>query len=104
MFWCVIKISFASGMTFDRVVFYSFYLLGIVWLVSEIIDLVKGRTKGSRLTLLLGAALMAFGMLCRFMWWPGASMAMMLSYFVLSGGFIAELALEFRGKQEGSVE
>ncbi|GAB5417111.1 MAG: hypothetical protein Crog4KO_19770 [Crocinitomicaceae bacterium] len=104
MFWCAIKISFASGMTFDRIVFYSFFLLGIVWLVSEIIDLFKGRTKGHRLVLLIGGILLALQTYMRFKHMPMASLIMLLSWLVLSAGFIAELVLEFRGRQDGAKD
>ncbi len=93
VFWCGLSISFASGVTFDPLVYYLLFLIGIVWLIAEIIDLIKGRTRGHRLILLLGGALVGLQVVMRAEHLAGAVIAMMLSWMVLSLGFIIELIL-----------
>ncbi|MDB2656982.1 hypothetical protein N9Y60_02880 [Crocinitomicaceae bacterium] len=93
VFWCGLRISFASGVTFDPLVYYLLFLIGIVWLIAEIIDLIKGRTRGHRLILLLGGALVGLQVVMRAEHLAGAVIAMMLSWMVLSLGFIIELIL-----------
>ena len=90
VFWCGLRISFASGVKFEPIVFYALFLIGLVWLIMEIIDLFKGITRGHRLILLAGGALIGLQVVMRIERFPGASVVMLVSFLVTSVGFIAE--------------
>lgn len=95
IFYCAVKISFAAKVFFDSIVLYAFFLLGIIWFVSEIIDLFKGRTKGHRLILLIGASFLVLEMVFRLMHWPGAAVAGLLGMFIIVLGFIGAIVNYF---------
>lgn len=96
VFWCALQTSFASGVRFDRLVFYTFFLLGALWFILELIDLFKGRTKGYRLLLLFGGMLMGLRLVMRVFHYPGAAVIMVLAYMVVTVGFVSELVEKIR--------
>jgi hypothetical protein len=95
VFYCAIKISFAARLRFDSMVFYAFFLLGAIWYVSEIIDLIKGRTKGHRLILLIGASFLVIETVLRVRHYPGVGAAAILGMFIITLGFIGAIVNYF---------
>lgn len=76
-------------------VFYAFFLLGAIWYVSEIIDLIKGRTKGHRLILLIGASFLVIETVLRVRHYPGVGAAAILGMFIITLGFIGAIVNYF---------
>ena len=99
VFWCFLQASFASGILFDPIVFYGFFAFGAVWFISEVIDLLKKRTRGHRLVLLLGGMLMGLQLVMRIFHYPGASIVMILAYLAVTLGFLLELVLLLKSKR-----
>lgn len=91
VFWCFLQTSFALGVQFDRLVLYAFFVLGAIWCIAEVIDVLKKRTGGSRLILLLGGMLLGLQIVMRMLHYPGASIVMILAYLLVTIGFISDL-------------
>jgi hypothetical protein len=61
--------------------------LGIIWLVSEFVDLAKKKTNNLNKVLFLGGLLLAFEVVCRIQYWPGAVLLHLLTLIVIIIGF-----------------
>lgn len=85
--WCALSIFASFKLQNTKYLIYVVILLGIVWLVHEILATIKKGVNQSNLILFAGAILLAIETIFRIQHLPGSSLIHLVSLLLISIGF-----------------
>ena len=97
--WCFLSVLAAVKFKYSFILVNICLVSGLIWFITEIIDLIKGKTQQTNWILVIGGLIVAIDIFIRVFGTYGAAVPRIVAPIILSIGFFSEVYLHRKSTQ-----